>query len=152
MSHSITLQSISMDAALEIARLSIKHAQSEKMAPMAVAVLDVRGILKAYLAADGTSLLRYEIAFAKAWGALGMGFGARELERRASKMPIFFSNLQALTQGKMPAVPGGLLIRNIEGQLLGAIGVSGDISSNDEICAIAAIKQLGLVADHGDAQ
>jgi hypothetical protein len=52
----------------------------------------------------------------------------------------------------MPAVPGGLLIRNIEGQLLGAIGVSGDISSNDEICAIAAIKQLGLVADHGDAQ
>jgi uncharacterized protein GlcG (DUF336 family) len=152
MNHSITLQSISMDAALEIARLSIKHAQSEKMAPMAVAVLDVRGILKAYLAADGTSLLRYEIAFAKAWGALGMGFGARELERRASKMPIFFSNLQALTQGKMPAVPGGLLIRNIEGQLLGAIGVSGDISSNDEICAIAAIKQLGLVADHGDAQ
>jgi len=152
MNHSITLQSISMDAALEIARISIKHAQSEKMAPMAVAVLDVRGILKAYLAADGTSLLRYEIAFAKAWGALGMGFGARELERRASKMPIFFSNLQALTQGKMPAVPGGLLIRNIEGQLLGAIGVSGDISSNDEICAIAAIKQLGLVADHGDAQ
>jgi uncharacterized protein GlcG (DUF336 family) len=152
MTHSITLQSISMNTALEIARLSIEHAHTEKMAPIAVAVLDIRGVLKAYLAADGTSLLRYEIAFAKAWSALGMGFGTRELERRASKMPVFFSNLQALTQGKMPAVAGGLLIRNSEGQVLGAVGISGDTSSNDEICAIAAIKQLGLVADHGDPQ
>ncbi len=152
MSHSISLESISLEAALKIAQNTLEHGKSVKMAPLAVAVLDVRGTLKVYLASDGSSLLRFEIAHAKAWSVLGMGLGARELERRAAKVPLFFNNLQALSQGKMPTVQGGVLIRNEHGQVIGSVGVSGDTSANDEICAVAAIEKLGLVADHGDAK
>lgn len=152
MPHSISLESISLEAALKIAQNTLEHGKSVKMAPLAVAVLDVRGTLKAYLASDGSSLLRFEIAHAKAWSVLGMGLGARELERRAAKVPLFFNNLQALSQGKMPTVQGGVLIRNEHGQVIGSVGVSGDTSANDEICAVAAIEKLGLVADHGDAK
>ena len=150
MSHSISLESISLEAALKIAQNTLEHGKSVKMAPLAVAVLDVRGTLKAYLADDGSSLLRFEIAHAKAWSVLGMGLGARELERRAAKVPLFFNNLQALSEGKMPTVQGGILIRNEQGQVVGSVGVSGDTSANDEICGVAAIQKLGLVADHGD--
>ena len=150
MSHTVSLESISLDSSLKIAQLTLEHGKTSKMAPLAVAVLDVRGTLKAYLASDGSSLLRFEIAHAKAWSVLGMGLGARELERRASKVPLFFNNLQTLSNGKMPTVLGGILIRNSAGQVLGSLGVSGDTSANDEICGLAAIQKLGLVADHGD--
>ena len=150
MSHTVSLESISLDSSLKIAQLTLEHGKTSKMAPLAVAVLDVRGTLKAYLASDGSSLLRFEIAHAKAWSVLGMGLGARELERRASKVPLFFNNLQTLSDGKMPTVLGGILIRNSAGQVLGSVGVSGDTSANDEICGLAAIQKLGLVADHGD--
>ena len=152
MSHTVSLESISLDSALKIAQLTLEHGKTSKMAPLAVAVLDVRGTLKAYLASDGSSLLRFEIAYAKAWSVLGMGLGARELERRASKVPLFFNNLQVLSEGKMPTVQGGILIRNDAGQIIGSVGISGDTSSNDEICGVAAIKQMGLIADHGDPQ
>jgi uncharacterized protein GlcG (DUF336 family) len=152
MSQTVSLESISLDAAIKVAQLTLEHGKISNMAPLAVAVLDVRGILKAYLAADGSSLLRFEIAHAKAWSVLGMGLGARELERRASKVPLFFNNLQVLSEGKMPTVQGGLLIRNSAGQVIGSVGVSGDTSSNDELCGLAAIKQVGLIADHGDQQ
>ena len=102
MSHTVSLESISLDSALKIAQLTLEHGKTSKMAPLAVAVLDVRGTLKAYLASDGSSLLRFEIAHAKAWSVLGMGLGARELERRASKVPLFFNNLQTLSNGKCP--------------------------------------------------
>lgn len=152
MSQTVSLESISLEAAIKVAQLTLEHGKISKMAPLAVAVLDVRGTLKAYLADDGSSLLRYEIAHAKAWSVLGMGLGARELERRASKVPLFFNNLQVLSEGKMPTVQGGLLIRNAAGQVIGSLGVSGDTSSNDELCGLAAIKQVGLIADHGDKE
>ena len=152
MSHTVSLESISLDSALKIAQLTLDNGKTSKMAPLAVAVLDVRGTLKAYLASDGSSLLRFEIAHAKAWSVLGMGLGARELERRASKVPLFFNNLQVLSEGKMPTVQGGILIRNDAGQIIGSVGISGDTSSNDEICGVAAIKQMGLISDHGDPQ
>jgi len=122
------------------------------MQPMAVVVLDVRGVVKAYLADDGTSLLRFDIALGKAAGTLGMGFGGRELERRAVAIPHFMGALQAMTEGRMVPVKGGLLIRNQQGQIVGSIGVSGDTSVNDEICAIKGIQSAGLVADHGDKE
>ena len=152
MSQTVSLESISLDAASKVAQLTLEHGRISKMAPLAVAVLDVRGTLKAYLADDGASLLRFEIAHAKAWSVLGMGLGARELERRASKVPLFFNNLQVLSDGKMPTVQGGLLIRNSAGQIIGSVGVSGDTSANDELCGLTAIKQVGLIADHGDQQ
>ncbi len=148
----LSIQTISLKSALTIAQNTLECARSEKMQPMTVVVLDVRGVVKAYLADDGTSLLRFDIALGKAAGALGMGFGGRELERRAVAVPHFMGALQAMTDGRMVPVRGGLLIRDQQGQIVGAIGVSGDTSVNDEICAIKGIQSAGLVADHGDKE
>jgi uncharacterized protein GlcG (DUF336 family) len=98
---------------------------------------------------DNASLLRPEIAMGKAWGVLGMGFGGRELARRAEQMPVFFTALNAMSDGRMVPLAGGVLIKNREGQLIGSIGISGDTSDNDEICAVHGIEAAGLVADTG---
>lgn len=143
----ISLESISLEAAAEIARHALAHARSQNMAPVAVAVLDLRGTLKAFLAEDGTSLLRFNIAFGKAWGSLGMGFGGRKLTERNAKTPEFINALQAMTEGKMVPVPGGILIRNAQGAVVGAVGISGETSENDELCAVHGVQAVGLVAD-----
>jgi uncharacterized protein GlcG (DUF336 family) len=148
----LSIQTISLKSALTIAQNTLECARSEHMQPMAVVVLDVRGAVKAYLADDGTSLLRFDIALGKAAGTLGMGFGGRELERRAVAIPHFMGALQAMTEGRMVPVRGGLLVRNQQGQIIGSVGVSGDTSVNDEICAIKGIQSAGLVADHGDKE
>jgi uncharacterized protein GlcG (DUF336 family) len=112
-------------------------------------VLDAGGHLKVAKREDGSSLLRSEIAMGKAWGVLGMGFGGRELARRAARAPQFFTALTELAGGRMVAAAGGVLIRNAAGDIMGAIGISGDLSEKDEACAIAGIAAAGLVADTG---
>ncbi|MSP49633.1 MAG: heme-binding protein [Alphaproteobacteria bacterium] len=143
-------ESITLEAAIEIAQVALALGRSRKMAPLAVAVLDQRGALKAYLGEDGTGLLRFEIAFGKAWGALGMGFGGREFARRGAKGPVFLNALQAMSGGRAVPAAGGLLIRTSGGLIVGAVGVTGDASDNDELCAIAGIEKVGLIADTGD--
>jgi uncharacterized protein GlcG (DUF336 family) len=150
MAPTIPSETITLAAASEIAQATLAHARAQKMKPLAVAVLDPRGALKAYLADDGTSLLRLDIAFGKAWGTLGMGFGGRELARRSAKAPSFMNALMAASDGRIVPAQGGLLIRNAAGMIVGAIGVTGDTSENDEVCAIAGIEKVGLVPDTGD--
>jgi uncharacterized protein GlcG (DUF336 family) len=106
----------------------------------------------ALLRADGSSLLRPQIVIGKAWGALGLGFGGRELAQRATKMPAFFNALSDLSGGRMVPVPGGVLIRDPSGTLIGAVGVSGDTSDDDELCAVEALHAAGLVADTGTSE
>ncbi len=144
-----TFTSIALDGATRIAQATLAYARQAHMLPLAVAVLDARGVLKAYQAEDGTSLYRQEIAQGKALGALGMGFGGQELERRANAAPMFMSAVQALSGGNLVPVQGGVLIRDGQGELLGAVGVSGELSSKDEECAIAGIESVGLMADCG---
>jgi len=96
---------------------------------------------------DRSGILRPDIAHGKAWCALGMGFGSRELAERATKAPMFITALAAVSQGRM--VPGGVLIRNADGDILGAVGISGDTSDKDETCAVAGIKAAGLTAQTG---
>jgi uncharacterized protein GlcG (DUF336 family) len=115
-----------------------------------VAVLDAGGQLKALKREDGSSLLRPEIAGGKAWGALGMGFGGREFARRAAANPAFIQALSAASGGRIIPVPGGVLIRDQAGDIVGAVGISGDISENDETCAVYGITCAGLAADTGD--
>ena len=114
------------------------------------AVLDAGGHLTALKREDGSSLLRPEIAGGKAWGALGMGFGGREFARRAAANPAFIQAISAASGGRIIPVAGGVLIRNQAGDILGAVGISGDTSENDEICAVYGIGCAGLVADTGD--
>lgn len=140
----LTLEQAStlVDAALdEAAKLDLQ--------PLCVAVLDAGGHLLVLKRDEQASLLRPQIAIGKASGVLGMGFGGRELARRAEKMPAFFQALSDLAGGNMVPVPGGVLIRNVAGQVLGAVGVSGDSSENDERCAVAGIDATGLLADPG---
>ena len=146
------MNTINLEVALAIAQRTLTEGRSRGFAPLTAAVLDTGGHVIALLRADGSSLLRPQIATGKAWGALGLGFGGRELAQRAAKMPAFFTALSDLSGGNMVPVPGGVLIRDASKALLGAIGVTGDTSDNDEICAVEAIRASGLLADTGAAQ
>lgn len=117
--------------------------------PLVVAVLDAGGHLVAYQREDGAGIARYDIAYAKAWGSLGMGFGSRELTERAAKNAVFISVIAAATGGRMAPSPGGVLVADSSGQIIGAVGVSGDTGDNDETCAIAGVKAASLHAHAG---
>ncbi len=97
---------------------------------------------------DGTSNLRPEIAQGKARGAVAMGLGSRALFERANREPFFIQAMNALANGSLVPVAGGVLIKR-NGDILGAVGITGDSSDRDEACAIAAIRQLGFEPDGG---
>lgn len=141
---------LSLSTAQDIVASALKHARAAAYKPLAVAVLDARGALVAYAAEDGSSLHRQDIAMAKANGALGMGFGSRTLAARAKAAPGFFAALTHVIEGGLAPAPGGVLLRTADGILLGAVGVSGDVSDNDEAAAVAGIVAAGLVADPGE--
>lgn len=129
---------------------ALAEARKRGFRPMTAAALDLGGHLVALGRDDNSSLLRPQIAMGKAWGVLGLGFGGRELARRAEKMPTFFNALVELSGGNMVPVAGGILIRDATRQIVGALGLSGDTSDNDEVCGVAAIAAAGFVADTGD--
>ena len=141
--------SLSLTQAQTIVTAALAHARAQKFAPLAVAVLDPRGVLKAYAAEDGTSLRRAEVAQGKAHGALSLGMGSRALAKRAVEQPHFIAALTHVIGGSLIPVPGGVLVRDAGGALLGAVGISGDASDNDEAAAIAGISAAGLSADPG---
>lgn len=116
--------------------------------PITVAVVDAGGHLLALARQDGGSPLRPEIAQGKAKGAVAMGVGSRALFARAETQPYFIQSMNALAGGALVPVPGGVLIRR-GGAILGAVGITGDSSDNDEACAVASIKARGLEADPG---
>ena len=128
---------------------ALAEARKLNLAPLAVAVLDAGGNLIAFKREDGAGIVRFDIAYGKAWGALGMGFGTRELAERAAKFPTFVAALAAISQGRMVPSPGGVLIVGADKDVLGAVGISGDTGDNDEICAIAGIEAVGLSAIPG---
>ena len=150
MSSTFAMESVSLEAASTIVDQALAKGREMKFRPLGVAVLDPRGCLKAYKAEDGTSLMRLNIAFGKAWGTLGMGFGNRELQRRADAYPMFFNSLQVMTEGRIVPVPGGVLVRNQAGMIVCAVGITGDNSDNDELCAIHGIEAAGLKPDTGE--
>lgn len=145
--HGLTLA-----AARTIADVTLAKGREMGLAPLTVIVLDAAGQLKAALREDGASLARTDIAWGKANGCLAMGFGGRELARRAQAMGPFMNALSDLTGGRAVPVPGGVLVKDAEGAVLGAVGVSGDLSEKDEACAVAGIAAAGLVADTGEAK
>jgi len=144
------MTALTLAAASIIVDKALAEGRARGYQPLTVAVLDAGGHLVALKREDKSSLLRPQIATAKAWGALGMGFGGRELERRAQRAPAFFNVLTELADGRMVPVPGGVLIRNADGEIVGSVGISGDASANDELCAVAGIKAAGLMPDTGD--
>jgi len=113
--------------------------------PLAVVVLDAGGNDVAVQRQDRAGILRVDIARAKAWGALGMGYSSREIGERAQKMPVFFSALAAVSHGRMAPIAGGLLLFDAQRNVIGAVGISGDTPDRDEECAHAGLQVAGLV-------
>lgn len=140
---------ITQQMAHEILDATFAKAAEMGLKPLTVAILDAGGHLKALSRQDGTSTLRPEIAQGKARGAISMGLGSRALFRRAQEQPYFIQAMNALSDGSLVPVPGGVLVRNAAGAIIGAVGITGDNSDNDEACAVAGIQAVGLVADAG---
>ena len=141
---------LTLEQAQVIIATALTHGADQKLQPLAVAVLDARGVMKAFAAQDGTSLRRAEIAQGKAHGALAFGIGSRALAKRAATSPQFIAAVTHAVGGSLIPVPGGVLIRDAGKQIIGAVGISGDNSDNDEAAAIAGITAAGLAPDPGE--
>ena len=117
--------------------------------PLSVVVLDPRAAMVAMMSEDGVSQMRARIAHGKANAAIALGMGTRALMNRAEQQAYFIQAVNGVAGGDMVPVPGGVLIQDQEGSLLGAVGISGDTSDNDEAAAIAGIQTAGLNAVTG---
>lgn len=140
--------SVSLAKADQIVDAALAKGRELNFEPLTVAVLDAGGHLVALKREDRSGILRPDIAIGKAWGALGMGFGSRELGERAVKVPHFMNALMAASGGRFVPVPGGVLILD-GGEVIGSVGISGDTSDNDEICCLAGIQAAGYVGQTG---
>jgi uncharacterized protein GlcG (DUF336 family) len=140
---------MTLEQAQEIVAGALAQARAGRMQPLAVVLLDARGALKAAAAEDGTSLKRAEVATGKAHGALAMGLGSRALFERSKQQPAFIAAVTHAVGGLLVPVPGGVLIRDARGAIVGAVGISGDNSDNDEAAAVAGITAAGFKADTG---
>lgn len=141
--------SITLSTAQVIVAQARAAAKQRSLNPITVVVLDAGGHLLAAEREDGAANRRFEIAFGKAYGALSLGIGSRALMRRAEEQPYFISAAAAAIGGALIPVPGGVLIRDATATLVGAVGISGDTSDNDEAVGVAGIEAAELVADTG---
>jgi len=143
------MSALLLASAQTIVARALAHARDKKFNPMAVIVLDARGALLAAATEDGNSLGRWQVAFGKAYGALFMGMGSKKLGAMAVERPHFIGALAQLPVHGLIPVAGGVLIRDAERQIIGAVGVSGDTSDNDEAAATAGVVAAGMTADGG---
>lgn len=145
--------SLTLPQATTIVQAALQKGRELGLAPLAVAVLDAGGHLKAFAREDGAGIVRPQIAIGKAWGALGMGLGSRTLAKRVveqgPQQQAFFAALNAMSEGRVVPAAGGVLVRDAGGTVIGAVGISGDVSEKDEACALAGIAAAKLAADPG---
>jgi uncharacterized protein GlcG (DUF336 family) len=140
---------LTLAVAQSILREALAHARDAAMKPLAVVVLDARAAVIAAASEDGTSLKRFEIAQAKAQGSLAFNRNSRQLGEMAEERPHFFAGAAHAVGGGLITVAGGVIIRDAAGAVIGAVGISGDTSDNDEAAAIAGVKAAGLAVDGG---
>lgn len=140
---------LNLDTARTLLAAARAHGAQEGFKPLTVVVLDAGGHLLAAEREDGSSNKRFEIAFGKANGALAMGVGSRALMARAEEQAYFIAAATSAIGGSLVPVPGGVLVRDGEGKLLGAVGVTGDTSDHDEAAAVVGIESVGLTAQPG---
>lgn len=139
--------SLPLATANSIVTEALRLGRTANLLPLTVVVLDAGGKLIAMQSEDGSGLVRFDIAFGKAYGALGMGISSRLIRDRLSERPAFQNAISAASGGQFIPVPGGVLIEDGNGTTLGAVGISGDTSDKDEYCAIEAIKSAGLTSE-----
>ena len=139
------MTTLTLDQANTIIAAALAQSKQAGYKPMGVAVLDEAGHLKAYGREDGASMFRFDVAQAKAWGAVGMGASSRVLGERAQGNPNFFVSLAATSGGRFLPQTGAVLIKNADGEVLGAVGASGGTGDEDEAICMAGVKAAGLV-------
>jgi uncharacterized protein GlcG (DUF336 family) len=140
---------LTLAQASTIVDVALKKARETKQMSQTVVVLDAGGHVVVAKREDGSGIIRFEISVGKAYGALGMGWGSRTMMERAAQNPNFLASIVGASGGRLVPNPGGVLIRDANNQIVGAVGISGDTGDNDEICAIAGIEAAGLKADAG---
>lgn len=143
------VHSIDLETADRIVDAALARGRELGFQPLTAVVMDDGGIVKAMKRDDGASLMRPEIAMGKAWGCLGFGFGNRVIVERSQSAPGFVNALIGMSDGRIVPSPGGVLIKDGDGRIIGALGITGDTGDNDEICAVAAVEAAGLTPDTG---
>jgi len=137
---------LTLELALQVVAGAFAKGRELGCEPLTVVVLDAGGHEIAVQRQDRSGILRVDIARAKAWGALGMGYASREIAERAQKAPGFFGALAAVSGGRLAPAAGALLLKDDEGYAIGAVGISGDTSDRDEQCALAGLAAAGFAA------
>ncbi len=132
-----------LESASSIIDAALAAGREAGLLPLTVAVLDAGGNLIALKREDGSGILRVDIAVGKAWASLGMGMPSRAIRDRLKDRPAFQGALAAASAGRFIPVPSGVLICNASGNVVGAVGISGDSSDKDEYCAITGVKTAG---------
>jgi len=133
-----------LDQANDIIAAAFNKGRELGLKPLSVAVLDAGGHLVAFQRQDGASMLRLQIATGKAYGALALGVSSRAIAGMAAERPSFIASLASIAPGGLVPVPGGVLVADMSGGLIGAVGVTGDTSDNDELCALTGVEAAGL--------
>lgn len=141
------MASLTLKQANTIAEGALAKAHAMKIKPLAVVVLDASGHIVAAQREDNASMFRIDVALGKAWAAVAMGSSSRALAKRARENPNFFVTLAATAQGKFLPQPGASLIKDAQGNILGAAGASGGTGDEDEACCVAGIEKAGLTTD-----
>ncbi len=141
------MSQLTLDQANLIIQGARAAARAANYKPMGIAVIDGSGQLVAFAREDGASMFRFDIARAKAWGAVGMGTSSRVLAERAKDNPNFFVTLAATAEGKFLPQPGAVLIKDAQGHVLGSVGASGGTGDEDEIICKAGVQACGLMTD-----
>ncbi len=142
------MRAISLDEALQIIAGTFAAAKERRLRPLSAIVLDAGGRVKAFQKQDGCSLLRFEIAYGKAYAALSLGRSSRLVLQKSREKPIFMENLQKLADGPMFLEGGGQLVRDAAGEVIGALGVTGDVNEMDDLCAVEGIHAAGFRTDY----
>ncbi|MBG1233801.1 GlcG/HbpS family heme-binding protein [Aestuariivirga litoralis] len=141
--------SLTLEAAQAIIAKTFEHRKSANMKPLGAVIMDMRGVVKAAALEDGSSLARFDIASAKARTCVMFNIGTRGVEKYAKDRPHFMQGAMSAISGGLLPIPGGVIIKDKAGLIIGSIGVSGDTSDNDEIAALAGIVAAGFVGDAG---
>lgn len=141
---------LTLQEAETIVQGALAKARELKCSPMTVAVVDAGGTSIVVKREDGSGALRPDIAFAKAWGPIGMGIGGRAMGKRAKDTPTFWAALNTISAGRIAPIAGGVLILK-KGKVVGSIGMSGDLPDNDEACCIAGAQSAGFETEVGEA-
>ncbi|WP_299055198.1 heme-binding protein [uncultured Nocardioides sp.] len=137
---------LDLETARTIVAAARAHGREQGLKPLTVVVLDPGGHVVAVEREDGASIGRFDIGFGKAHGALALGMGSRSIMGRAEQQAYFIASVTSAVGGSLVPVPGGVLVKDSGGELVGAVGITGDTSDNDEAAAVAGIEAAGLVA------